>query len=226
MYYFQNTSYKKYMYNYVLFDLDGTLVDSSEGILNSAQYALNQCGVKEDNIERLKVFIGPPLKETFIAVYGMSEEQATHACNVFRMYYSEKGKLQCHLYDDIVTMLSTLKKSGKTLIVATSKPTVFSQDILDRLQISQFFDDIVGSNMDNSRSKKSEIINYILEKYRIEDKSQVVMVGDKSHDLIGASQCGISAIGVSYGFGTVEELLGEPHEKIVDTTRELLEILR
>lgn len=213
------------MYKYLLFDLDGTLVDTSEGILKSAQFALREMGIEEPDINRLKHFIGPPLKDTFINMYRMSDLKAVEATAAFRRYYNQEGKFQCRLYDGITDMLHKLKESGYSLFVATSKPTVFSRDILKFLNIECYFEGIVGSNLDNTRSKKVEIIQYILTEYGIEDKSQVVMIGDKSHDLIGAVQAGVSGVGVSFGFGTKEELCSVSHRIIVDSAEELFEYL-
>ena len=213
------------MYKYLLFDLDGTLVDTSEGIINSAKYSLAKCGITENDSNRLKQFIGPPLKETFATVYSMENELAVYATNEFRNFYNKKGKYQCRLYTGISNMLLQLNKLKYTLIVATSKPTVFSIDILTHLEINHFFDSIVGSNLDNTRSKKAEIIDTILRKYKITNKSNTVMIGDKSQDLLGAEACGISGIAVSYGFGSVEELVSVQSEKIVHSPEELLEYL-
>lgn len=205
------------MYQYILFDLDGTLVDSSEGILNSAHSALAAMGRMENDVKMLRRFIGPPLKDTFINLYNMDEDTANEATRRFREYYNAQGKYQCRLYEGIEDTLLLLKKSGRTLFVATSKPTVFSIDILKHLGIDVYFDGIVGSNLDNTRSKKCEIINYILEEYKITDRNSVVMIGDKNHDLIGAAQCNIHGIGVTYGFGDYAELSCEKHDIIVDS---------
>ena len=213
------------MYQYILFDLDGTLADTSEGILNSAQYSLKQCGIAEADRNKLKKFIGPPLKDTFMKLYSMDEEQATEATAKFREFYNEHGKYQCKLYNGTEHLLKSLKEHGATLIVATSKPTVFSEEILSFLKIDQYFDGIIGSNLDNTRSKKGEIIGYILQEYNISDKKSAVMIGDKSQDLTGAFQCGISAIGVTYGFGTLEELSSVTSEAILNSPSSILTYL-
>lgn len=213
------------MYKYLLFDLDGTLVDTSDGILKSAQCGLREMGIDVPDISGLRHFIGPPLKDTFINMYHMSDLEAVKATAAFRRYYNQEGKFQCRLYDGIVDVLHKLKEAGYILFVATSKPTVFSKEILKFLNIECYFEGIAGSNLDNTRSQKVEIIQYILTEYGIKDKSQVVMIGDKSHDLIGAVQAGVSGIGVSFGFGTKEELNSVPHEMIVDSAEELFEYL-
>lgn len=209
------------MYKYILFDFDGTLFDTSEGILNAAKYGLEQCGIYETNIDKLKQFIGPPLKDAFVQLYGMTEEDAGVAVKYFREYYNRQGKFECCVYPGIEAMLQELKNDGVFVAVATSKPTKFATEILAGCSMQHYFNAIVGSNMDNTRSKKCEVIQYILSNYSILDKSQVVMIGDKSHDLIGAQQCGISAIGVTYGFGTIDELQQIQHDVILSSVEEL-----
>lgn len=213
------------MYQYILFDLDGTLVDSSEGILNSAHSALEAMGRTENDIQKLRRFIGPPLKDAFMNLYAMDESIANKATEKFREYYNDIGKYQCCLYEGIEETLSQLRRLGRKLFVATSKPTVFSVDILKHLGIDMYFDGVVGSNLDNSRSKKCEVINYILNEYKIDDKNSVVMIGDKSHDLIGAAQCNIHGIGVTYGFGDYEELSHEKHVAILDSAYDIYKYL-
>lgn len=205
------------MFKYVLFDLDGTLVDTSEGILDSISMAMKDLGIDNINSEDMKCFIGPPLKTAFIEFCGMSSEQAGEASKVFRKYYNEKGKYLCTLYPQMRETLSELKQCGYILAVATSKPTAFAVDILRLLEIDYYFDKIVGSNMDNTRSAKCDVIQYILDEYQIHDLDQVVMIGDKAQDLIGAEICNVHAIGVTYGFGSYEELVGAKHDVLLST---------
>lgn len=214
------------MFQYILFDLDGTLVDSSEGILNSAYSALEAMGRIENDMQKLCCFIGPPLKDAFIKLYDMDESTANEATKKFREYYNKKGKYQCCLYEGIEKTLSQLKGLGRKLFVATSKPTVFSVDILKHLGIDMYFDGVVGSNLDNSRSKKCEVISFILDENKITDRDLVVMIGDKSHDLVGAAQCNIHGIGVTYGFGDYEELSHEKHDAILESSSAVLEYIK
>lgn len=214
------------MIKYVLFDLDGTLVDTSEGILESIRLAVEELGIDNINAEDMIRFIGPPLKTAFIEFCGMSSEQAEEVSKVFRKYYNEKGKFACALYPQMRETLSELKQCGYTLVVATSKPTVFAMDILKYLKIEHFFDEIVGSNMDNTRSAKHEVIQYILDKYNVRNLDQVVMIGDKSQDLIGAEKCRIHGIGVTYGFGTYEELAGAKHDVLLPAPQSICDYLR
>lgn len=210
---------------YVLFDLDGTLVDTSEGILDSIRLAAKELGIEKIDVDNMKCFIGPPLKDAFMEFCGMNPEQAADATKIFRKYYDQGGKFGCTLYPHMAETLASLKQSGYVLFVATSKPTVFAIDILHYLNIGQYFEEIVGSNLDNTRSTKCEVIAYILEKYQIRDLNQVVMVGDKSQDLIGANCCGIHGIGVTYGFGSYEELVNVKHDALLTTPHEICDCL-
>ena len=200
----------------LLFDLDGTLVDTGEGILASIAHALAKLG-DSDKIDAngMRKFIGPPLKPAFMEYCGYDEERALLAVRLFREHYAEIGKSLCTPYPGMHEALAALSAAGCRLFVATSKPTVFAREILSRWKMDHFFADIVGSNLDNTRSKKHEVIEYILDTHGITDKENTVMIGDKAQDLIGARQCGLPALGVTYGFGSVEELSGEPHLALV-----------
>lgn len=206
---------------YILFDLDGTLVDTSAGILQSIKLALDELGVSNINTNDMKCFIGPPLKAGFMEHCGMNLEQASNATKVFRKYYNESGKFVCEPYPQIVQVLESLKQKGYMLAVATSKPTVFAIDILKHLNMEQYFDAIVGSNLDNTRSKKCEVIQYILDTYHIQDLNQVLMVGDKEQDMIGAEICGVHGIGVTYGYGSYEELSSVKNDALLATPWEV-----
>jgi len=213
------------MIKYVLFDLDGTLVDTSEGIIHSIHLTLRELNIRGITAEEMRRFIGPPLKTAFVEFCKMSPSMADEATKVFRKYYNSDGKRMCCLYPQVPQMLDRLKKAGFILIVATSKPTVFATEILNFLNIGQLFHEIVGSNMDNTRSYKQEIIQYILDKYHITNLNQAIMVGDKAQDLIGADSCGINGIGVTYGFGSCEELESVNHTAIVSSPQGVWEYI-
>lgn len=190
---------------YCLFDFDGTLFDTSEGIIASSKYALDSMGIPYDSDRELSAFIGPPLMDTFIKQYNLDQETATIATKLFREYYGREGVYRCSPYPGMKETLSALRENGISTFVATSKPTVFTLAILKRFHMLDCFNDIVGSNLDNSRSKKAEIISYILEKNGIGDLQDVYMIGDKKQDMIGAQMAGTRFIGVLYGFGTRDE---------------------
>ncbi len=195
------------MYDIILFDLDGTLIDSGLGITNSAMYALEKYGIHIENRESLRSFIGPPLIDSFMNTFGFLKEKALEAIEIYREYYSRKGIFEITPYDGIEALLAKLKNAGKTLILATSKYEYYALQILENLGFAKYFDFAAGSCKDGTRGTKAEIISYILEQKNILDKSKTVMIGDRKHDLIGANTVGIDSVGVLYGFGNREELI-------------------
>lgn len=213
------------MYNTILFDLDGTLTDSSAGIIRSVLYSLNKMGIKENYTEKLRKFLGPPLVDSFMEFYGFSKEQAETAVKYYREYFSTKGLLENAVYSGIPDMLNELKSLGKTLIVATSKPELFANRILEHFDLTKYFDFTAGSNMDNTRCKKAEVISYALSSCHITDLSTAVMIGDREHDIIGAKEVGISSIGVLYGYGSYEELSTAGADYTADSTKDILNIV-
>lgn len=212
-------------YEVVLFDLDGTLTDSKPGITKSVQYALDKMGIIENDLNKLAYFVGPPLKESFIKGYGFDEEEATRAVTFYREYYAEKGMLDNSVYDGIEDLLKNLKTCGKKLSVATSKPTVYSVSILEHFGLYQYFNMVVGSNLDGSRTVKAEVVETALLEYKAFDKGSIVMVGDKMHDIVGARKNGIDCIAVGYGYGSDEELEEHKPTYKVDTVKELEKLL-
>lgn len=208
-------------YDVILFDLDGTLTDSSPGIINSIIYALKKYGITVINKAELKKFLGPPLHESFREFYGFDEEKSMEAVGFYREYFSTKGLLENEVYDGIPSLLKNLCDKGKRLIVATSKPQKFTDRIMAHFGLCEYFEFVAGSNMDGTRSKKAEVIEYALQKCQVTDKSKVVMVGDRMHDIIGAKAVGIDSIGVEYGYGDYDELNHAGATYIVKTVEEL-----
>ena len=194
------------MYSTILFDLDGTLTDSEQGIINSIEYALKKYDVKVENESDLRKFLGPPLKESFKQFCGFSEEKAEQAVEFYREYFREKGIFENNVYNGVIELLENLKAENKKLIVATSKPEPFTYRILEHFDLLKYFDFVAGSNMDNTRSKKDEVISYALNSCGITDLQSAIMVGDREHDIIGANKVGIASIGVLYGYGDLQEL--------------------
>ena len=191
----------------ILFDLDGTLTDSAEGIVKSVQYALAHFGIEEPDTEKLKCFVGPPLLEQFMQYCHMSKRQAETAVAVYRERYAKTGIYENRLYEGIPQLLELLKQEKKILGVASSKPEIYVRRILEYFQIDQYFDVIVGANMDGTRTKKSEVIEEALERLQAEEsREEVLMVGDRFHDVAGALECGIQCIGAAYGYGGEAEL--------------------
>lgn len=208
-------------YNTLLFDLDGTLTDSGEGITNSVSYALKKLGIQEDDPAQLIKYVGPPLIDSFVQFAGLSEDKARKAISYYREYFSEKGIFENKVYEGIPELLKALKEQGKNLVVATSKPTVFSERILKHFDLEQCFSLIVGSNLDGTRMKKAEIIQYIIAALPQADKGDMLMIGDRKYDCIGARECGIDCAAVLYGFGTLEELEAEKPAYIVEKVTDL-----
>ena len=193
------------MYNLVLFDLDGTLTDPGEGITNSVAYALSRFGINITDRRELYCFIGPPLVDSFMKYYGFDEEKAKQAVVYYREFFSKKGIFQNEVYQGVEEMLKELKNAKKRIALATSKPEPYAIEILKHFTLDNYFDFIGGATFDGTRSKKGDVISYVLDSMSVCDKSEVVMVGDREQDINGARQNGIDSIGVLYGYGDIDE---------------------
>ena len=216
------------MYTSILFDLDGTLTDPKLGITSCVQYALKAFGIIEDDLDKLEPFIGPPLKEQFMKYAGLEEGQAILAVEKYRERFQDIGIYENEIYDGIEDMLKELKKAGKKVAIASSKPTVFCERIAEYFQIKPYFDLIMGSELNGFRSRKADVIAEALKLMGIDKDeaiSDVIMVGDREHDVLGAKEVGIACIGVSYGYGGREELEGAGAVAIVDTVEGLANLL-
>uniref|UniRef100_UPI0001CF73C8 Predicted phosphatase, HAD family n=1 Tax=Clostridium acetobutylicum TaxID=1488 RepID=UPI0001CF73C8 len=208
------------LYNYVLFDLDGTLTDSAEGITKSVKYSLNKFDIQVEDLSSLNKFVGPPLKTSFMEYYNFDEETATVAIDYYRDYFKAKGMFENKVYDGIEALLSSLKDYGFHLVVATSKPTVFSKQILEHFKLAFYFDAIVGSSLDGKLSTKEDVIRYAMESLNIKS-DDAIMIGDREYDVIGALKNNLPSIGVTYGFGSYEELKNAGANYIVNSVDEL-----
>ena len=202
----------------ILFDLDGTLTDSGEGIINCAILALEYFGLPVPDRETLRVFVGPPLRDTFFK-FGVAEKDLDKAVEVYRSRYIPIGKYENHPYPGIEKLLAQLKADGHRLYVATSKPEEMSKDILNKFDLSQYFDIVCGATLDGSRDSKADVISYLLE--RAGGVDSAIMVGDTVFDIVGATAHGIPAIGVSWGYGSVQEMKNAGAIAIVHTMEEL-----
>ncbi len=209
-------------YEVILFDLDGTLTDPGEGITNSVAYALENFNIAVPDRPSLYRFIGPPLVGSFMEFYGFSRDEALLAVKYYREYFSVRGLFENAVYPQIPETLEALKRAGKRLIVATSKPEPYSVQILEHFGLDGYFEKIAGSTMDETRTDKAEVIAYALESRGINDSIRTVMVGDRSHDVLGAKKNGLPCIGVLYGYGNRAELL----EAGADVIAESVEALR
>ncbi len=210
----------------ILFDLDGTLTDPGEGITNSVMHALQRYGIPVPERKALYPFIGPPLDESFMRYFHMSQDQALEAIEVYREYFSTKGLLENRMYEGVEALLRDLKASGKCLMVATSKPEVFAVRILEHFDLAKYFDVISGAVLHPPRGYgKADVIREALNRAKITDLSGVVMVGDRKHDVEGAHKIGIPAIGVLYGYGDREEHQSCKADYIAETITELKKLL-
>lgn len=209
-------------YDIFFFDLDGTITDSSVGITNSVMYALKKFGIVEEDRTKLYQFIGPPLTDSFQRYYGFSEEESWQAVKYYREYYREKGIYENRVYEGLEETVKKLKEAGKRLVVATSKPEPFARIIMDYFHLTPYFDYIAGMELDGGRNTKAEVIAYALECCEIEDRSRVLMIGDRKHDVEGARAEGISSLGVLYGFGDRAELEAAGADYIVGLPGEIL----
>lgn len=208
-------------YQYYLFDLDGTITDSGLGIINSVVYALKKLGIEVSDRKKLECFIGPPLEESFSKYFGFSEKEAIHAVSLYREYYKEKGILENQVYPGIEVLLKELNEKGKTVALATSKPEIFAKKILEYFHLSEYFGFIGGSNLDGTRTKKSEVIEYVLSNLGNPPREQVIMVGDREHDIYGAKQTGISSLGVLFGYGNRSELEEAGADHIAESVEQI-----
>lgn len=206
----------------IFFDLDGTLTDSGEGIINCATLALEYFGLPVPSREEMRVFVGPPLDQTFIR-FGVPADKADEAIRVYRSRYTTVGKFENFPYPGIREMLQALKERGHRLFVATSKPESMSIEILEKFELSQFFERICGATFDGTRSHKADVIAYLLD--QVGDVRQAIMVGDTSFDVLGAAQHNIPTIGVSWGYGLIEDIKNAGAIAIADTTDELFALL-
>ena len=206
----------------ILFDLDGTLTDSAEGIINCSILALKHFGLPIPDRQTMRVFVGPPLHETFVK-FGVPEEQADKAVEVFRSRYFTVGKFENAPYPGIPELLQTLKERGHTLLIATSKPESLAFEITKKFGLFDYFDMICGATLDRSRVNKDDVIAYLLAQTNTQEN--LIMVGDTAFDVIGANVHNIPTIGVSWGYGEVQDMLDAGAIAIAHTTNELLELL-
>ncbi len=206
----------------ILFDLDGTLTDPGLGITNSVMYALRKYGMEVPPRQELYSFIGPPLKQSFMRWCGFDEAEGEQAVKYYREYYRDKGLLENEVYDGIEDMLKALREKGKRLAVATSKPEEFAIRILEHFGLSQYFEVIAGDTLDFKRNTKADVIASALERLGVTDRSGVIMVGDREHDVIGAKAQDLPCIGVLFGYGSQEELEAAGAKHIAQTPADVL----
>lgn len=213
-------------WNTILFDLDGTLTDPAEGITKAVEAALNHYSIAVEDRSTLHKFIGPPLDESFPEFYGFDAARTAEATEVFRAYFDRQGWRENIPYPGVEDMLRDLRAAGKRLLVATSKPEVFALRIMEHFGLAQYFDHICGAPMDNQEgAKKAAVIRDALRRAGVEDLSTAVMVGDRRHDIDGARQAGLEAVGVLWGYGDLQELEASHPVHIVESFDGLKKVL-
>ncbi len=211
-------------YEAIIFDLDGTLTDSADGVINAVRCALQKLGIEAESAE-LKSFIGPPLQLSFREKYGLEEDKVWQAIEAFREYYREKGIYENRLYPGVAEMLEKLAGKGKRLYLATSKATPFAETILRHFQIESYFTALSGATFDGSRVEKKDVLAHLFKLSGNLNPREAVMVGDRKHDIIGAREHGFDSAAVTYGYGSVAELSGEKPTYLVHTVKELTDLL-
>ena len=195
------------MYQYLLFDLDGTLTNPKEGITKSVQYALHHFGIDVDDPDTLTSYIGPPLIPSFVEFHGLTQEQALEALQVYRQRFASVGLFENEVLEGVPEMLCALKQKGRFLAVASSKPEAYVIRILEHFDLLQYFDEVVGASMDEKRSAKKDVIEEALHRMgKTPGDRNVLMVGDRMHDIEGARLCGLDSLGVYTGFAADGEL--------------------
>ena len=209
------------MYKYVFFDLDGTLTQSEFGIINSIMYALNKMNIKVEDPESIKRFIGPPLMQSFKKFYDMNDSDAEQATNYYREYYNAGEMYNAPLYDGIEETLKTLKENGKKLYVVTSKPTVFASRIVEKFDIMKYFEEVIGPDLSDKEYTKDDLVKIAIEKTK-GNAEECIMIGDRFYDIDGAKSNNIDSVGVTYGYGSKEELVKAGAVYIAETPKDIL----
>lgn len=212
-------------YEYIFFDLDGTIFDSGRGIMRSVRYALEKFGIDEKNEDKLRLFIGPPLRDSFRDFYGFSDDEADKGVEFYREYYTHDGIFDGDIYSGIEKMLKRLSEQGGKAVLATSKPEVFAKRIISHFGLDMYFTHIAGASLDKSLLTKTEVIAEAIKNLGICDKSKILMVGDRKFDIEGAADNGIDSAGVLYGYGSEDELRNAGADYIAADVCALMDIL-
>ncbi|MGI6014393.1 MAG: HAD hydrolase-like protein [Oscillospiraceae bacterium] len=215
------------MYDTILFDMDGTIVDTGVGIRLSVYDALLKMGIDVGDPDTLDYFIGPPLRTSFRTRFQLSEKETETVVQHFRKRYAERGIYEHEIYAGMAQLLHRLQKSGKRLAVATSKPTAFAREILHQYGVDTCFTEIVGSEFDGSRSEKIDVLREVLHRLDLteEERRRTAMVGDRKYDILGAKQFGLGSIGVEFGYAVPGELQEAGADYCVADSVELMALL-
>ncbi len=206
----------------VLFDMDGTIIDPEEGIINSILYAVKKFGKEEKHPETLDSFIGPPLQHSFKERYDLTDEEATEMVRLYRVYYADKGIFQCHLYPGIKELIEELSERGIFMSLATSKPTIYANQLLRHFDLESYFDFTAGANTDGSRVEKKEVIAYALENIPPFDKSEILMLGDREFDIDGGNHFDLVTAYAQWGHGNDDIVLKSNPDFTINQPLDLL----
>ncbi|MCR5179262.1 MAG: HAD hydrolase-like protein [Lachnospiraceae bacterium] len=211
-------------YRNIMFDLDGTLTDSGRAVMSSVEYALSQLGYAKQPVEKLRTFIGPSLHDSFVREYDMDEESIVKALGLYRDIYEKERMYDVDIYDGIPELLERIKAQGMSALVITSKPMYFTERIMDRIGLARFFDHMVGPDLSDNSSDKKRLIEKAVTDFNL-NKDECIMIGDTKYDILGAVQAGIASIGVTYGYGSKEELRNNGASFITADTKGIAQIL-
>ena len=216
------------MYQNLLFDLDGTLTDSAEGITKCCQYGLAKLGIEEPDLDKLRVFIGPPLRASYMKYYGLTEAQAEQGVAFYRERYTDIGIWENKVYPGMMDLLQALKSDGRRLGMATAKPEVFANRIAERFGFNDYLEDVTGCSLDGKTDNKALVVAAALAKWNIvtpEQKATIALIGDRREDVLAAHANGIPCIGVGFGFAAPGELQEAGAEHYVETVDDLRKFL-
>lgn len=205
----------------LLFDLDGTLTDPKVGITKAVRHSLRAFGIEVEDLDALIPFIGPPLRDSYQKFYSFSEAEAEKAIAAYREYFAETGIFENALYPGIDATLMSLSQSGRRLALATSKPTVYAERILAHFALDRYFAFVAGSELDGTRSRKDQVIEYALDNLGSPPRERALMIGDREHDILGARLAGIDSVGVLYGYGSLRELTDAGATHIAESVERL-----
>ncbi len=213
-------------YDYVIFDFDGTVTDTGEGILKSLQYSFKAMGHYVPDLSDLKKFIGPPIHYSYVNFYGISEDEVGEYIKKYRERYREKGIYECFVYDGMKELIEQLRENGIKIGIASSKPIKLIYDVMDYLKITPLFDAVTGTQFDDSNhSGKADLVRESMQKLGVSDKSRVLMVGDRYFDIDGAAGAGVDSCGVLFGYGSRDEFEQHNATYIVDTPSEIASLI-
>ena len=212
-------------YTHFFFDLDGTIINSAPGITHSVQYAVQKMGIEPPPAEELTVFIGPPLALSFSKVFGMTDEQAKQAVAFYRENYRAGGMLECEVYEGIPQLLQALHDAGAVCVLATCKPHEFAKKILEHFGLDRYFDLVSGPEMDGTRGEKHEVIAHAMQILGLTDPANILMIGDRDNDVLGARHHCIDCAGALWGFGSEDELTDAGAKMICQTPQDLKNVL-